>query len=159
MELGGRRNDYVSQECPTCLCKLHRAVTITCGHSYCGGCLNLMLENPSSFPITCMVDSCACPVALSILRVRLAPQTLDRILEMAGQAYLRQRPDEFKCCPTPGCSHYYRPGPEGSTLRCKSCLTDICAACHVDAHEGLTCAERREVSDRVGRLFRNWRTV
>lgn len=151
-----RREHQSSQECPVCLCEPTRPVALECGHQYCASCLDFMLQNPSHFRIVCLTDGCSLPISLATLRSCLSLQAVDQLTEAAARAYLDEHPNEFKHCPTADCTHIYRPGPEGSVVQCRGCLVDICAACHVSAHDGLTCAERRSLSDPNERLFRRW---
>jgi hypothetical protein len=41
-------------------------------------------------------------------------------------------------------------------LSCPSCLARICSSCHVEYHEGVTCADREDGGDR---LFQEWMRI
>ncbi|KAI0054202.1 hypothetical protein BV25DRAFT_1220218 [Artomyces pyxidatus] len=144
-------------DCPVCMCGVDDAVVLPCSHQYCGPCLDLLLESASAFPIACLAAECGAPLHLSVLRARLSTVQLDALLDKAGKAHIDAHPNEFRFCPTADCAHVYRPGPEGAVLRCSGCLADVCPACHVAAHPGLTCAERREESDPAERAYRSWK--
>ncbi|KAI0038575.1 hypothetical protein FA95DRAFT_1505347 [Auriscalpium vulgare] len=130
---------------------------LTCTHQLCGPCLDLLITSASTFPIACIYDACQEPLALALLQTRLTPPALDALLDRAGAAHISQRPGEYKFCPTPGCAHVYRTAPEGAVLRCGGCLADTCGACHVPAHPGFTCAERRAEADPAERAYRQWK--
>ncbi|KAF8337478.1 uncharacterized protein EI90DRAFT_2656368 [Cantharellus anzutake] len=144
-------------ECPVCLCDVTDQVTLACGHEYCGQCLDHMLHSVSSFPLTCLADQCNAPLPLALIKTRLGSSAMDQLLDLAAETYIKEHPEEFRFCPTSNCAHIYRPGPEGTVLRCKGCLTHICPACAIESHPGITCAERRGLSDPNERAYRAWK--
>ncbi|KAF9520555.1 hypothetical protein BS47DRAFT_1335722 [Hydnum rufescens UP504] len=146
-----------SVECPVCTCDVSDAVILSCNHQYCGSCLDLLLESSSTFPVVCLAENCNTPIPIPVFKTRLTLPKVDALLDKAGKAYINEHPNEFKFCPSPDCVHVYRPGPEGSAIQCKGCLAHICPACHVVAHAGLTCAERRLESDPAERAYRRWK--
>ena len=144
--------------CPVCLEPPLMAVSLTCGHKWCNTCLIAYMKAASetrSFPISCLGNQGRCTELVSISEARrvLPPADFDALALAAFHAYIQARPGEYHYCPTPDCSQAYPTGPRNSTLSCPSCLVRICPSCHVEYHEGVTCADREDGGDR---LFKEW---
>ncbi|KAF8518051.1 hypothetical protein BU17DRAFT_49335 [Hysterangium stoloniferum] len=135
-------------DCPVCFCELTNPVQLGCGHNYCLTCIKQYLTSSEKFPIRCLGEnggsSCDVPIPLATIKHVLEPSEEGKLLDTAYLAYVRQHPKEFHHCPTPDCQVIYRPAAEGTVLRCLSCLIRICAHCHVEDHEGMTCGQYRD---------------
>ncbi|KAF8337493.1 uncharacterized protein EI90DRAFT_3013700 [Cantharellus anzutake] len=143
-------------KCPICLGSVTGGLTLSCGHEYCGRCLDHMFQS-ASFPFTCLAEECGVPIRLSIIKARLGSSVMENLLDLAMETYIKEHPEEYRFCPTSDCAHIYVPGPGNSVHQCKGCLTEICTSCHVEAHAGLTCAERQELCDPIERVFTRWK--
>ncbi|ESK90301.1 ring finger protein [Moniliophthora roreri MCA 2997] len=146
-----------ANSCPVCFGQVELPVSLTCGHSYCRGCLVNYLEAAKDhrfFPLTCLGDEARCSMALPISLARdiLPLGEFDALVEAAFAAHVDSHPKEFHYCPSPDCMQVYRPAPAGAVLQCPSCLIRICPECHVEYHEGFGCPEK----DGGERLFREW---
>ena len=156
--------DIEKETCPICTDEISCPEQLGCGHSYCSGCLQHYLESAPHtkiFPLACMGDEGACRVPISIPEIRrfLQPQVFQALVEVAFRSYLDQHSQELKFCTTPDCQQIYRHSPNGTrTLQCPSCFSTICSACDEEAHEGMTCQERRLHKDPAeqDRLFNVW---
>ena len=158
--------DTEKEACPICMDEISHAEQLGCGHSYCSGCLQHYLESAPHtkiFPLACIGDEGACKVPISIPEIRrfLRPQVFQALVEVAFRSYLDQHAQELKFCTTPDCQQIYRHSPTGNgtrTLQCPSCFSTICSACDEEAHEGMTCDERRVHKDPAeqDRLFNEW---
>ncbi|KAG7446590.1 uncharacterized protein BT62DRAFT_128054 [Guyanagaster necrorhizus] len=149
--------------CPVCWCEITNPITLKCGHSYCKECLqHMLLTNDSACPSPrCVkeVDGHLCDeyVDVGIIRKLLSPEQENRLLEVAFLAHIHVRPEEFRYCPTPDCQVVYRPANEGTVLVCPSCWGKICAFCHVQFHEGLSCKQHRENMEGGYEAFQRWK--
>jgi hypothetical protein len=156
--------DTEKETCPVCNDEISHAEQLGCGHSYCSGCLQHYFEsalNSKTFPLACIVDDGACKVPISIPEIRrfLKPQVFQVLVEVAFRSYLTQHAQELKFCKTPDCQQIYRHNPNTrKILQCPSCFSTICSACDEEAHEGMTCQERRLHKDPAeqDRLFNEW---
>ena len=156
--------DIEEEICPICTDEISHAEQLGCGHSYCSGCLRHYLEsapNTKTFPLACIGDEGACKVPISIPEIRrfLQPQVFQALVEVAFRSYLDQHAQELKFCTTPDCQQIYRHNPNTrKILQCPSCFSTICSACDEEAHEGMTCEERRLHKDpgEQERLFNVW---
>ncbi|KAI9064073.1 hypothetical protein FKP32DRAFT_1625776 [Trametes sanguinea] len=161
--------------CPICFCDVEDPLMLSCGHVYCRPCLQHYLGSLAqatagggSTTATCLAKGtvetaasdvggdCKCAVPLEIVRSLLSPGEEERLLETTFLSHIHSRPQQFKYCPTADCQTVYRAAKEGTLLRCPSCLTRICAFCHVEAHEGLTCAEYKDHISGGDDSFRRW---
>ncbi|KAJ3501019.1 hypothetical protein NLJ89_g9531 [Agrocybe chaxingu] len=151
--------------CPVCLNDTTTGEELGCGHRYCADCLRDFLKSAGetkdfNFPLVCLatVDNAMCnvPVAIPLLRAFLTPQAFENLVEAAFTSHLKKHPEELKYCTTPDCKQIYRRCPSNGagkkkarsdTLQCPSCFSSICPACDEEAHEGMTCEERRIQSD------------
>ena len=155
--------DVEKETCPICTDEISHAEQLGCGHSYCSGCLQHFLESAphtKTFPLVCIGDEGACKVPVSIPEIRrfLQPQVFQALIEVAFRSYLDQHAQELKFCTTPDCQQVYRHSPNIRILQCPSCFSTICSACDEEAHEGMTCQERRLHKDPAeqDRLFNVW---
>ncbi|TFK51776.1 hypothetical protein OE88DRAFT_1628695 [Heliocybe sulcata] len=154
-------------DCPVCFCDTTDPTTLPCGHSYCRSCLaHLMRSSADTMPaeLACVMEVsanpnrvCRRPIPLAVLRELLSPDEEAKVLETALTSHINARTQEYRYCPTPDCPVIYRLAGEGTVLRCPVCLNRICAACHVEFHEGLSCAEHRDNSSGGQDAFRKWR--
>ena len=155
--------DVEKETCPICTDEISHAEQLGCGHSYCSGCLQHFLESAphtKTFPLACIGDEGACKVPISIPEIRrfLQPQVFQALVEVAFRSYLDQHTQELKYCTTPDCQQIYRHSTNTRILQCPSCFSTICSACDEEAHEGMTCQERRLHKDPAeqDRLFNVW---
>ncbi|KAF9024567.1 hypothetical protein BDZ89DRAFT_1017497 [Hymenopellis radicata] len=153
-----------AQACPVCYCDVTNPVVLQCGHAYCKECLAHMLTttSPSSPIVKCIHEGselCSTGIDLAVIRDLLRPEQEQHLFQTAFLAYIHARGDEFKYCPTPDCGVVYRSAHEGTVLTCPSCVNRICAACHVQFHEGLTCAQHRGNAEGGNQQFQEWKAV
>ena len=149
--------------CPICYDEVSHPEQLGCGHVYCSGCLRHYLASApetKTFPLVCLGDEAACkmPISLPLIRRFMTPQAFQALVEAAFRSYLDQHSQELKYCTTPDCQQIYRHSPEMRVLQCPSCFSSICSACDEEAHEGVTCQERRDQKNPSvqDRLFNEW---
>ncbi|KAH9974020.1 hypothetical protein BGW80DRAFT_1304837 [Lactifluus volemus] len=153
-----RHVDSGDEHCPVCLEPPMTPVSLNCGHRWCEACLVAYLNAASdtrSFPIKCLGNQGKCGALVPIMKARmvLPPADFDALALAAFHAYVQSNPDDYHYCPTPDCPQAYPTGPRNSSVSCPSCLARICPSCHVEYHEGVTCADREDGGDR---LFQEW---
>jgi hypothetical protein len=144
--------------CPVCLEPPLAPVSMSCGHKWCKACFVSYLTaaaDTRSFPISCLGNQGKCKelVPMKMAQRILSPADFDALALAAFHAYVQARPAEYHYCPTPDCPQAYPNGPPNAPLSCPSCLARICPSCHVEYHEGVTCADREDGGDR---LFQEW---
>ena len=144
--------------CPVCLEPPMAPVSLRCGHKWCKSCFVAYLTAAAgtrSFPISCLGNQGRCTklVPINLAREVLPPADFETLALAAFHAYVQARPGEYHYCPTPDCPQAYPTGPRNAPLSCPSCLARICPSCHVEYHEGITCADREDGGDR---LFQEW---
>ena len=151
------------ETCPICYDEVSHPEQLGCGHIYCSGCLRHYLASApetKTFPLVCLGDETACkmPISLPLIRQFMTPQAFQALVEAAFRSYLDQHSQELKYCTTPDCQQIYRHSPETRILQCPSCFSSICSACDEEAHEGITCQERRDQKNPSvqDRLFNEW---
>jgi len=149
--------------CPICYDEVSHPEELGCGHIYCSGCLrNYLASAPETktFPLVCLGEETACktPISLPLIRRFMTPQAFQALVEAAFRSYLDQHSQELKYCKTPDCQQIYRHSPETRILQCPSCFSTICSTCDDEAHEGMTCDERRDQKNTLlqERLFNGW---
>ncbi|KAH8594469.1 hypothetical protein B0O99DRAFT_178691 [Bisporella sp. PMI_857] len=148
-----------SEKCPICWSEEpSEPVKFSCKHIYCKDCFHHMCSS-ANVPLRCLGDNGTCThiFTLTELRDLLSHSALEDLLSSSFESHIRSQPLEFKYCPTPDCPQIYRPTTEGAQFFCPSCLTVACIACNVIAHEGLTCAEYKDLSSEGTKAFRKWK--
>ncbi|EPQ53441.1 hypothetical protein GLOTRDRAFT_45355, partial [Gloeophyllum trabeum ATCC 11539] len=137
-----------TSECPVCLDEPIAPIVLRCGHAWCKVCLSNYFSaavEGRSFPMTCLGDegSCTCRIPVAVAREVLTSDELEELAAAAFTAHVFTHPEEYKWCPGPDCEEVYRSGPPDTVLQCPRCLRRICAHCHVEHHEGMSCAEHK----------------
>ena len=153
--------DFGDDHCPVCLDPPLTPISLSCGHRWCKACLAAYLTaaaDTRSFPISCLGKEGRCTelIPMRVVRDVLPPADFDALASAAFHAYVQARPGEYHYCPTPDCPQAYPTGPRNAPLSCPSCLARICSSCHVEYHEGVTCADREDGGDR---LFQEWMRI
>jgi hypothetical protein len=154
--------------CPVCFCEATDPIELSCGHTYCTPCLQHFLRSAAGpnfsllrcvaeTPTKSQISSCASDIPYLVIRRLLSSMEESQLLEASFLAHIHARPEEFRYCPTPDCKVVYRPTREGTVLQCSSCMNRVCGTCHVEFHEGLTCAEHRDNLEGGHDAFRQWR--
>jgi IBR domain, a half RING-finger domain/RING-type zinc-finger len=137
-----------AETCPICYDDVASPDTLSCGHTYCEGCLRHYITSAAdskTFPLVCMGNDAACnqPVAIPIIQRYLTTARMNRLVDAAFLAYLEQNPRTFKYCPTPDCSQIYRCDNNKESHQCPSCFFKICGRCSEEAHDRINCEEAR----------------
>ncbi|KAF5316287.1 hypothetical protein D9619_006811 [Psilocybe cf. subviscida] len=135
--------------CPICTDHTSNPERIGCGHTYCTACLKHFLTTATVFPLACMGNdgNCKVPIALPFISRFLPAQVFQAHIESAFAAYVERHSRELKYCTTPDCTQIYRRRRDVQELQCPSCFSSICPSCDAEAHEGMTCRERRIYRD------------
>lgn len=148
--------------CPICYDQVSHPLLLGCGHMYCTACIRHYLTSAfdtKSFPLVCMgdEDKCRLPIPIPIIQKFLLPQQFNQLINVAFTTYLDRHPQTFRYCPTPDCIQIYRCNVD-TALKCPSCFATVCSACHEEAHDGMTCAERKLHNDPTeqDRLNETW---
>ena len=153
--------DFGDDFCPVCLEPPLTPVSLSCGQRWCKACLVEYMTaaaDTRSFPISCLGNQGRCTefIPMWMARKVLPPADFDALALAAFHGYVQAHPLEYHYCPTPDCPQAYPTGPRNVPLSCPSCLARICSSCHVEYHEGVTCADREDGGDR---LFQEWMRI
>jgi len=137
--------------CPVCRDSPGSPIKISCGHTYCTACFRHMLTSASNFPIICIDDQSTCntPIPIPTIQHVLNNQQFNDLLRTAFTTHIDRHPQDFRYCRTADCQQIYRcdTTPNGSMVHCPACLFSVCASCHEEAHDGMTCVERKLHND------------
>jgi len=154
----------VSQDdnmCPVCWEEATEPLRMTCGHNYCKDCFSLQASSAddSSFPIRCCgaEGKCLRIFSLDELNTKLSPAAFEKLLATSFDTFVRTHPQDFQHCPTPDCPNIYRIRTDGSVALCSACLTPICTTCNVISHDGMLCAEFKDLTSEGTKAFEKWK--
>ncbi|XP_067685396.1 uncharacterized protein [Haliotis asinina] len=147
-------------DCCVCFCpiepkELYRLQC--CGHAYCLDCVRRQLETAVTgrdFPCVCGHDGCGQPFVWKDLSnfVREGTFTTANLASASLSSFVSKNTKTFKYCLTPNCDMVYRVTSKGSVFRCPDCSVRICTSCHIQYHDGLTCAMYNSAKDDEGSL-------
>ena len=159
--------------CPVCFCNTTDPLMLPCGHCYCRACLHHYLgslgqsqSDGSQVVAVCLAEigkpgessrACGRGVPLDAIRTLLTSGEEERLFEAAFLSHIHSRPQEYHYCPTADCKTVYRASADDNVLRCPSCVARICASCHVEFHEGLTCAQFKDNTSGGHEAFQRWK--
>lgn len=165
-----------NENCPVCWDVATEPVKTKCGHGYCKECFSLQASSAdtNSFPLRCCAaeGSCLHAFGMQELESLLPTAIFLKLLQRSFDAFILSHPQDLAHCPTPGCPQLYRPTTTSSLTStstststnnsrsiflCPSCLTPICTTCAVIAHDGLTCAEFKDLSSEGYKLLEKWK--
>lgn len=143
--------------CPVCFCDVSDPVKLECGHEYCRSCLQHYLRSAagSAFSVLkCVAEShvdsrsdpvpCNVNISYGIIRQLLTSAEETNLLEASFLSHIHEHPNDFRYCPSADCQVIYRPGPSGTVLECPACLVRICASCHTEFHEDMSCGDYQD---------------
>lgn len=128
-------------------------ILLACRHAYCTLCLQMALRYSPSAPFQCisrdtledgLTVQCPANVPYVVIRDILPAADEKKFLHASFLSHVRSRPDEFFFCPTIDCQSAYRTGIEGLTLRCFSCVSEMCSFCQTRAHVGSACTKEKQ---------------
>ncbi|ESP04724.1 hypothetical protein LOTGIDRAFT_170560 [Lottia gigantea] len=141
-------------DCCTCLCPVQSMDYIyrleACGHVYCLDCIKRQITvavQSKELPVLC--GNCQDPLVWSDFEFcfkRLQINPLD-LVRTAVSVYMIRNKDGYRHCPTPDCPMVYRITKKSDVFNCNECGMRICTSCHVEYHDGLTCAMLKSSSD------------
>lgn len=147
--------------CPVCWDEATGPLKMSCDHIYCEDCFSLQASSAddSSFPIRCCgaEGKCLRIFGLDELKVILSPTAFEKLLVTSFDAFVRTHPQDFQHCPTPDCPSIYRISTDGTAFLCSACLTPICTTCNVISHDGMSCAEFKDLSSEGTKAFEKWK--
>jgi hypothetical protein len=151
-------------DCVVCLCRPDRALLLHCGHHYCKSCFSQYVASAAenrTLPLVCVGNECKAPIPLSMITLHATQPDQDALFYAAFQAHVSSHPDQYRYCPTADCQYIYRVGPEDAVVQCRLCLTNICTHCHIEQHEGITCADYQASHDEseIQKSFDRWRAA
>ena len=135
-------------ECPICLCEIELSDIVRlefCGHAYCQSCLTsqiLSAVKDKQFPIQCAAEDCGQPIVLKDVKQQIAKRSLNMksFAAAAVSCFIGKNRESFRFCTTPDCAMVYRVTEEGLQFQCGDCGARLCTTCHIEFHDGLTCA-------------------
>ncbi|KAF5388370.1 hypothetical protein D9615_000034 [Tricholomella constricta] len=150
--------------CPICYDAVSHPIKLGCEHVHCTACLRHYLTSAAEtkiFPLVCMGDeaNCKVPVPIPVIQRFLIRQQYEHLIDVMFSTYLDRHPQDFKYCTTPDCTQIYRANTK-TMLKCPSCFAEVCSSCHEEAHEGMTCEERRaRKAQEEDQLNDTWATI
>ncbi|KAJ6591707.1 hypothetical protein DFH09DRAFT_182335 [Mycena vulgaris] len=142
-----------------CLCFSDAAVAhveLPCTHIYCSACLKFLMRPIPGIDFAtprCIAEvgpdqptsQCLAAIPTSVISSQLPDEDQAQLFESALLSFVRSESDFHFCIS--GCRVLYRSGIPGAVFTCSDCSLDICAACAVPVHTGLTCADYRALGE------------
>ena len=138
-----READESAPECPICLCEIDLPEMVRL--EYCQPCLKsqvLSAVQAKQFPIACAAEDCNHPIVLKDIRLQIEKGSLKMkpLAVAAVSSFVGKNKKLFRYCTTPDCGMVYSVSEDGRQFQCSDCGARICTSCHVQFHDGLTCA-------------------
>jgi hypothetical protein len=87
--------------------------------------------------------TCNTPISIPIIQRYLTKQRFDHLIDVVFSSHIQSNPQKFKYCTTPDCTQIYQCDTRKQFHKCPSCFSEICSSCNEEAHEGMTCEDRR----------------
>ena len=146
-----RQGDDPLLECPICLCEIELGELVRleyCGHPYCQPCLESQVQSAvqdKQFPLVCAVENCNSSLVQQDIRLQMEKELikLKPLAAAAVSCYVANNQKAFRYCITPDCEIVYRVSEDGRQFQCPECEAMMCTTCHIQYHDGQTCAMYR----------------
>ena len=153
-------------DCSVCFCPATDPFRTHCKHIYCKSCFTSQCGSiaETTLPLSCLGDSGQCQQVFSLhtLKSTLPFQAFERLSHDSLRLHVHTHPQSLHYCPTPDCESIYRVSPSADAaipFDCPSCLTPICTFCKGVGHEGLTCAEAKDLASEDDLALRRWKKL
>lgn len=135
-------------ECVTCFCPVEQKELYRvecCGHPYCKECLQVQLQTSitdKEFPLQCEMEECSTPFVWKdfINLSKLGFIKVSELTDASVNQFVLQNKKTFRYCVTPDCPIVYRVSASGRSFICPECDVKLCTRCHVQFHDGISCA-------------------
>lgn len=135
-------------DCPICMCpvELNQINRLEyCGHAYCKECLKSLIlnaVNDKKFPIQCAAEGCGKELVINDInfQIKQGTFTTSRLAAAAMDCLVAKQRDSYHYCLTPNCEMVYKISSSSQLFKCPLCSCRICTACHIQYHDGMTCA-------------------
>lgn len=151
-------------ECGICLCEISETEIYrleSCGHPYCRDCIKMNIESAmqnKDFPLKCCHDECEMLWAWKDF-VNMTKQgfcNLQNIITSSLSCFVRENKDKARYCITPDCPMVYKVSATGGRIVCGVCRVGMCNKCHVEYHNGMSCAMYQMENGNDGSGLREW---
>lgn len=121
-----------------------------CGHAYHTSCIELQTSQQAiRFPLLCAAEECGEPFVWNDIESMFKKTSLTKrhLVDHSLRSYIAANSAKIKNCLTPDCKMVYVSSEEGKLFMCGCCGLHICTKCHVQYHDGLSCAMARAAKD------------
>ncbi|XP_060068718.1 uncharacterized protein LOC132548840 [Ylistrum balloti] len=144
----GLKTEENVPECTTCFCPVERKDLYRvecCGHPYCKGCIKVQVQTSITsreFPLKCEMENCNTPFTWQDLinLSRLGYIKISELTDSSVGRFVQENKMQYHYCVTPDCPVVYRITRNGKSFSCPECHIKVCTSCHVQFHDGITCA-------------------
>ena len=112
-----------------------------CGHAYCLDCIQVQVApNAITFPLECA--ECSHPFVWQdcVNLFQRTNITCQQLTATSVKCYMMANKRAVRSCQTPNCDMVYVVSDDGKRFICSHCGIHLCTKCHVQYHDGLTCA-------------------
>ena len=133
------------EDCAVCFCPLdqNKYRLQYCGHQFCVECVSqqiLSAVQDKNYPIKCVNEGCSSPFVIQDFLRLLGTTKRNDLSSSALNDFVNRNQESYRYCLTPNCKLVYRISEDGEMFMCPSCGRRLCTTCHVDYHDGMTCA-------------------
>lgn len=141
-------NETDLPDCPVCFCTVEETDMCrleVCGHAYCKPCLTLQIKTAitgNDFPVLCAKEGCEKPLVIRDFSAQIKAGKIKRpeIAAASLNAFMMKNNDKYRFCISADCQMVYKVTTTGERFDCELCHKSVCTTCHIEFHDGLTCA-------------------
>ncbi|OWF42278.1 hypothetical protein KP79_PYT16455 [Mizuhopecten yessoensis] len=160
---GGSRGKEDEPECVTCFCPVERKALYRvecCGHPYCEECLQAQVQASiinREYPMKCEMEDCNTLFTWQDITnlSKMGQVKISELTDSSVGKFVQENKQHYRFCVTPDCPVVYRVTEIETSFICPECDINICTGCHVQFHDGLTCAMFK-VKNNEDTTMTNW---
>ncbi|KAJ8312727.1 hypothetical protein KUTeg_010100 [Tegillarca granosa] len=147
-------------DCSICFCPIENGELYrleSCGHEYCKDCIKRQAEisvTGKDFPLKCSQQDCEASWAWRDLSNVISQGFIlkTNLISSAVSCFVTHNKDLYHYCVSPDCPMVYKVTKDGQVFQCPICEIRVCTACHIQSHDGMSCAMYKSLKEDDGSL-------
>eukprot|EP00301_Raphidiophrys_heterophryoidea_P022535 c6668_g1_i2.p1 GENE.c6668_g1_i2~~c6668_g1_i2.p1 ORF type:complete len:772 (-),score=118.69 c6668_g1_i2:161-2293(-) len=130
--------------CTICFEPVKQLFPLACRHTACRECLATYVFGEIAerrVPVKCPMPNCGVELTQEDCQDLATAKDFDKMQRFLLEGVVMKNPEQFCCCPTPGCDNIFAQDSSTPDFVCDKCQKRYCLRCRVDWHSGVSCED------------------